>query len=98
MHSGIAYGRRVSLLRMSFLLRTALLSAALACTFGCSFFQLDEKDLEIPPKKPEAAAGKAEEAAAGTSAMSAGGMNAATGGATGGMTPTTAGGGGIAGM
>jgi hypothetical protein len=83
---------------MSSLLRTALLSTVLACTFGCSFFQLDEKDLEVPPKKVEAAAGKAGEAAAGTSAMSAGGTSATPGGDMGGMAPTNAGGGGTAGM
>jgi len=85
---------------MSSLLRIALLATVLACTFGCSFFQLDEKDLEVPPKKPEAAAaaGKAGEAAAGTSAMSAGGMSATPGGETGGMAPVTAGGGGTAGL
>lgn len=83
---------------MSNLLRSALLSIALACTVGCTFFQLDDKDLVIPPKKPEAAAGKAAEAAAGTSAMSAGGMNATSGDETGGMAPAVAGGGGTAGM
>ncbi len=98
MHSGIAYGHRGTLRVMSSPLRTALLATALACTFGCSFFQLDDKDLEVPPKKPEAAAGKAGEAAAGTSAMSAGGTSTTSDGDAGGMAPTTAGGGGTAGM
>ena len=38
-------------------LGVALLSTALSLTFGCSFFQLEDKDLETPPKKPAAAAG-----------------------------------------
>jgi hypothetical protein len=79
---------------MSNLPRAALLSTVLSCTLGCSFFQLDDKDLEIHPKPPEAAAGKAAEAAAGTST---GGMSA-TPEETGGMGATAEEGGGSAGM
>ena len=83
---------------MSSPLRTALFAAVLACSFGCSFFQVDEEDLKIPPKKEEpAAAGKAAEAAAGTSAMNVGGMGGTTTGETGGQAPAAAGSGGTAG-
>ncbi len=70
-------------------LGVALLSTALSLTFGCSFFQLEDKDLETPPKKPAAAAGTP--GAAGVATMGgAGGMQSASGG-TAGEVPSTGG-------
>lgn len=75
---------------MSSSLRVALLSTALTCTFGCSFFSLDTDDLKLPPRTP--AAGKAGEAAAGASTMGGnGGMPVTSEGGTAGQVPSTGG-------
>lgn len=75
-------------------LRVALLSTALSVTFGCSFFQLDDKDLKIPPKKP-AAAGMSGAAGMATTGGT-GGTPSASGG-TAGEVPGTGGTGGTSG-
>lgn len=72
-------------------LRVTLLSTALSLTFGCSFFELDSKDLVIPPKKPAAAAGKAGEGAGGTIVTESSGGMPSTSGGTGGEAPSTGG-------
>jgi len=70
-------------------LGVALLSTAVSLSFGCSFFELDSKDLQIPPKKPAAAAGTP--GAAGMATLGgAGGMQSTSGG-TAGEAPSTGG-------
>lgn len=70
-------------------LGVALLSTVLSLTFGCSFFELDSKDLELPPKKPPAAAGSP--GAAGSATTGGAGGDVSASGGTAGELPSTGG-------